>query len=147
MIYLDHHKWLVESNLLTDEMKDNIGMGGYCLIEDTIEAATSIDFINNTVHYRLVLPEELYENLALLNKYEKTKKLGFFEMRRLKKFLEKKKLNDESGMGYRLEEIANTFIRSYLSNKWSAKVDYISAKKYDGKKDLWLYSESDLQSN
>jgi len=147
MIYLDHHKWLVESNLLTDEMKDNIGMGGYCLVEDTIEAATSIDFINNKVHYRLVLPEELCNNLDLLNKYEKTKKLGFFEMRRLKKFLEKKKQNDDSGMGYRLEEIANAFVKTYLTNKWSAKVDYISASKYDGKKDLWLYSESDLRSN
>jgi len=147
MIYLDHHKWLVESNLLTEEMKDNIAMGGYCLIEDTIEAVTSLDFENFTVKYRLVLPDRLCKNLQLLRKYKENRSIGFFEMRKLKKFILSKKNNDDTGMGYDLDKIANSFVKAYLNNKWSAKVDYINANNYDGSKNLWLYSESDLESN
>lgn len=146
MNFIDHHSWLVESNLLTDEMKDNVAMGAYCLVEEVVEASTSIDFETNTVHYRLLLPEHLCKGLRLLNRYENGNDLGFFEYRRLKKFLEKKKQNDESGFGYKLEEIANRFIRSYLNDKWSAKVDFKSVNDDDGKANLWLHREDNQQS-
>lgn len=147
MNYIDHHKWLVENNLLTDEMRDNVGMVAYCLVEDVLDSATFMDFENHTVYYRLLIPEALANNLALLKRYEDGDDLGFFEMRRLKKFLEKKKQNDESGLGYDLEKIANSFLKSYLSNNWSAKVEFKSVKDYDGEKDLWLHSLDYSESN
>lgn len=147
MNFIDHHKWLVESNLFTDEMKDNIAMGAYCLVEEVREAATFIDFDNHTVHYRLLIPDALAKGLVLLNRFERGDDLGFFEMRRLKKFLQAKKENDESGFGYKLEEIADRFVKGYLSDKWSAKVEFKSVKDYDGEKDTWLHSKDDLTSD
>lgn len=147
MNFIDHHKWLVESNLLTDEMKDNVAMCAYALVEEVVEAATFMDFDNHTVHYKLLLPEELCKGLHLLQKFENGDDLGFFEMRRLKKFLQAKKQTDESGLGYKLEDIANRFVKGYLSEKWSAKVDFKSVKDYDGKAHLWLHNEDDQQSN
>jgi len=147
MNFIDHHKWLVESNLLTDEMKDNVAMVAYCLVEGVIDATTKIDFENCIVSYKVLLPEALFDNLELLNRYEAGDDLGFFEMRRLKKFLEAKRKNDESSLGYKLEDIANKFIKAYLNEKWRAKVDLVSVKDYDGKEDLWLYSEDNTQSN
>jgi hypothetical protein len=76
-----------------------------------------------------------------------TKRLGFFEMRRLKNFLQTKKENDELGMGYKLEDIANKFVKSYLSDKWSAKLEVISEKDYDASKDPWLHSQGDSAPN
>lgn len=142
MIFIDHHKWLVESNLLTDEMKNNVAMLSYCLIEDTVDAATDIDFENKTVSYKLVIKDPLYKNMMLLERYERGGKLGFFEMRRLKNFLVEKAKNDESGLGYKLDDIANKFIKAYFSDVWNASVEYKSEKDYDGKKDLWLSGEN-----
>lgn len=147
MNFIDHHSWLVESNLLTDEMKDNVAMGAYCLVEEVLEASTSMDFENNIVNYRLILPEHLCKGLRLLQRYEDGDNLGFFEMRRLKKFLEKKKENDESGFGYKLQDIADMFIKSYLNEKWSAKVEFKSAKDDNGKAHLWLHQQDDKQSD
>lgn len=147
MNFINHHKWLVDSDLLTDEMRDNVAMGAYCLIEGVVEASTNMDFETHTVSYKLLLPEVLYVNLTLLNKYENKEDLGFFEMRRLKKFLTAKKENDESGLGYKLEDIANTFIKAYLNEKWSVKVDFRSVNDYDGKANLWLHSEDNPESN
>ena len=147
MNFIDHHKWLVESNLFTDEIKDNIAMGAYCLVEEVIEASTFVDFEKNTVHYRLLLPEDLAHNLDLLNRFENGDDLGFFEMRRLRKFIKAKKENDESGLGYKLENIANSFVRAYLNDNWSAKVEFKSVKDYDGEKDLWLHNQDNSQFN
>lgn len=147
MDYVNHHKWLVENNLLTDEMKDNVAMVAYCLVEEVVDTATFMDFDTNTVHYRVLVPEALYNNLMLLDRYQNGEDLGFFEMRRLKKFLKKKKENDESGLGYDLENIANMFLKAYLNDNWSAKVDLKSVKDYDGEKDLWLHSMGDPEPN
>lgn len=146
MIFLDHHKWLVENNLLTEEMKNNVGMLAYCLVEDTIDASTQIDFDNKRVSYKLIISDDLYSNLKLLTEYKDKKDLGFFQMRRLKKFLLKKKENDESGLGYELEDIANKFIKAYFNKEWSAKVEFKSIKDYDGKKDLWLHEKDNQQT-
>ena len=147
MNFVDHHSWLVDSNLVTEEMKNNIGMLAYCLIEDTIEASTDINFEKKLVNYRLIIPHKLFEDLQMLKKYEDTGKLGFFEMRRLRAFLVKKRQNDESGLGYKLDDIANKFIKAYFNNSWNATVEFKSIKGYDSKKDIWLHSASDQQSN
>ena len=147
MIFIDHHKWLVENNLLTEEMKNNIGMLAYCLIEDTIDASTDIDFESKSISYKLIIPDELYRNLLLLETYKNKKELGFFERRRLKKFLLKKKENDESGLGYELEEIANKFIKAYFNNEWRARVEFKSLKDYDGTKDLWLHEKNNKRTD
>lgn len=147
MNFMNHHKWLVESNLLTDEMRDNIAMAAYCIVENVIDAATVIDFEDHTVYYRILLPNDLVKNLNLLKKFENDQSLGFFEMRRLKKFLKEKQNNDESGMGYNLEKIANTFVQAYLSDKWKTKVEYRSVKTHDEAKDKWLHSSDYQQSN
>lgn len=145
--YVNHHKWLVENNLLTDEMRDNVAMVAYCLVEEVLDSATFMDFDNNIVHYRLLIPDTLHNNLVLLDRYKNHEDLGFFEMRRLKKFLKKKKENDDSGLGYDLEEIANKFLKAYLNDNWSAKVDLKSVKDYDGKEDLWLHSLDNSKSD
>lgn len=147
MNLIDHHKWLVDSNLFTNEMKDNLAMGAYCLVENVVDAATFIDFKDHIVYYKLLLPEELAKNLTLLDRFEHGDDLGFFEMRRLKKFLKEKKQNDESGLGYNLKDIADSFIKAYLNDNWSAKVEFKSVNNYDGKQDLWLHSQSDKQSD
>jgi hypothetical protein len=147
MEYVDHHKWLVENNLLTDEIRDNIAMAAYLIIEEVKDAQTRIDFNDAVVHYKLVLSDDLFNNIKLLERYEKTKNVGFFEMRKLKKFLENKKKTDELGLGYKLENIATKFVKNYLSDKWRATVEIVSEKKYDASKDPWLYSQGDTAPN
>lgn len=147
MNFIDHHKWLVENNLLTDEIKNNVAMAAYLIVEEVKDAQTRMDFNANTVSFKLVLPDTLFNNIKLLERYEKTKDIGFFEMRRLKKFLELKRLNDEMGMGYRLDDIANKFVRGYLTDKWRATVIIVSEKDYDASKDPWLHSQGDSAPN
>lgn len=147
MNFVDHHKWLVENNLLTQEIQDNVAMVAYCIVEEVVNGQTKMDFNQSIVHYKLVLPDELFNNIKLLEKYETTGKVGFFEMRRLKKFLQTKKENDEIGMGYRLNDIANKFVKSYLNDKWKATVDIVSEKDYDASKDPWLHSQTDSALN
>lgn len=144
--YIGHHEWLVNNNLLTDQMKDNIAMCGYCLIEGILDAHTSIDFENKVVSYKLLLPIELYDNLKLLEKFEKDEKIGFFESRKLKKFIKTKREHDETGMGYRLEEIGNKFVRAYLNDEWSVDIELFKEAK-DEKEDFWLHNERDKSLN
>lgn len=144
--YLGHHHWLVEHNLLTDQMKDNVAMCGYCLIEEVIDVHTSIDFNEKAVNYKLLLPSDLYDNLKLLEKFEKGEKIGFFESLKLRKFIKSKRENDETGMGYKLEEIGDTFIKAYLSKEWSVSVQ-IYKENRDEKEDFWLRDEGDKSSD
>lgn len=147
MNFVDHHNWLVESGLLTEEMKNNIAMLSFCLIEDTIDASTNIDFENKTVSYKVIISNDLYKNLKLLEEYKNNDKLGFFDMRRLRSFLVKKRQTDESGLGYELDEIANRFIKAYLNKEWTTTVEYRSLKDYNGKEDLWLHGTNNQPLN
>jgi hypothetical protein len=144
--YVGHHEWLVNNNLLTDEMKDNVAMCGYCLVEDVMDVSTSIDFNTKTVQYRLLLPSELYNNLKLLERFNSGESVGFFDTLKLKKFIKTKKENDETGMGYRLDEIGNKFIRAYLDKEWSVSVEIFKAERNE-KEDFWLHYEGDKSSD
>jgi hypothetical protein len=140
--YIDHHQWLVNNNMLTDQIKDNIAMGGYCLVEGVKDVGTSIDFNDKLVHYKIIVPDNLYNNLMLLKKFNSGESLEFFESIRLKKFLKIKKENDESGLGYNLENIGNKFVKTYLNKEWSVKVDLIKESSNEAK-NFWLHSDTD----
>ena len=141
-----HHEWLVGNNLLTDQMKDNVAMCGYCLVEDVLDVNTSIDFNNRIVTYNLLLPSELHDNLKLLERFEKGEKIGFFSSLRLKKFIKTKKEHDETGMGYKLEEIGNKFIRAYLNKEWHASVKLFKEEGNE-EENFWLHNERDKSSD
>ena len=143
--YLDHHSWLVSNNLLTDEMKDNVATAGFCLVEGVLDTAATIDFNNKQVIYRILIPVELHENLMLLRQFNETGKIGFFDSFRLKKFIKAKKNHDETGMGYRLDDIGNQFIKAYLGEEWNVQIELF--KENDEEKDFWLHSEGDPQVN
>lgn len=144
--YIDHHQWLVNNNMLTDQIKDNIAMCGYCLVEEVKDVNTSIDFNSKIVTYRVLVPGKLYNNIKLLERFNNGESIGFFESFRLKKFLKNKKATDESGLGYNLEEIGNKFIRSYLTKDWSVKVSLFKENS-DEAKNFWSDSEGDKLSD
>jgi hypothetical protein len=143
--YMDHHSWLVNNNLLTDEMKDNIASAGFCLVEGVLDSAATIDFNKKQVDFKILVPVKLYNNLMLLEKFNETGKIGFFESFKLKKFIKAKKEHDETGMGYRLQDIGNQFIRAYLSKEWDVQVELF--KEGNEEEDFWLHSEGDSQIN
>lgn len=136
---LNHHAWLVGNNLLTDEMKDNIATAGYCLCEEVVDTAAAIDFNDKVVTYKILIPERLYDNLMLLERFNRGEEVGFFESMRLKKFIQKKKKFDETGMGYRLEDIGNQFIRAYLSKEWNVQIELF--KEGNATEDFWVHNE------
>ena len=140
--YMDHHSWLVDSNLLTDQMKDNIATAAYLLVEGVIDSSTTIDFNEKQVGYKLLLSSDLYDNLKLLERFNNGENIGFFESLRLKKFIQKKKTNDESGMGYKLDQIGTKFVRAYLNNDWNVQVEIFKESKNEGE-DYWLYNQED----
>jgi len=144
--YLDHHTWLVSSNLFTEEMKDHIAMGGYCLLENVKDVSTSIDFNTKIITYHVLIPQKLYDRITLLNKFEKGENIGIFEYLKLKAFIRSKRKNDESGMGYRLKDIGNRFIKNYLNKEWSVEIKLFKEGK-DGEKDFWLRDDGDKSSN
>jgi len=133
--FVDHHSFLVEHNLLTDEMKDNVSMAGYCIVEHVKEVETIIDFNSRTIQYHLLLPNVLCKNLKLLDKFRNGENIGLWNSIRLKKFLKNKReaeiINDFEIAGYELEEIANKFVKNYLNNKWSASVKIYNADNKD----------------
>jgi len=144
--YMDHHGWLVSNNLLTDQMKDNVAMCGYCLVEGILDVNTSLDFNDKKVTYMLKLPSNLYSNLKLLEKFKNGDNIGFFRTLKLKKFIKIKKKNDESGMGYNLEAIGNKFIKAYLNEEWKVSIELFKEDKNE-EKDFWLHNEGNKSSN
>jgi hypothetical protein len=146
-MYVDHHGWLVNNNLFTDKMKDDISMAGYFLVEDILEVYPTIDFNSKTVNYKLILPDKLYKNLMLLNKFKSGEKIGFWEGRRLKKFLENKRNNDDSGMGYELESIANEFVKNYLNENWTASVEVFREESKNEIENFILRGKGDSQTD
>lgn len=148
---IDHHSFLVEHNLLTDEIKDNVSMAGYCIVESVKDVETVIDFNANSITYNLLLPGELYKNLKLLEKFKNGENIGFWNSIKLKKFLRNKReieeINDTGITGYKLEEIANKFVKIYLNNKWSASVEIFNADNKDESKNFGLHDAGDQQIN
>jgi len=149
--FVDHHSFLVEHNLFTEEMKDNVAMAGYCIVENVKDVATTMDFNTYTVTYHLLLPSELYKNLKLLERFENGEKLGFWNSRKLIKFLRTKRevgMADDIGvLGYKLDQIANKFLKIYLSEKWSASVEIFNADNEDESKDFGVHSSGDQPIN
>lgn len=149
--YIDHHSFLVEHNLFTDEMKDNIAMAGYCIVEEVKDVGTTIDFNDKVIKYNLLLPGKLFKNLKLLERFKKGESIGFWNGRRLKSFLKKKReieeLSDTGTMGYRLEEIANKFVKAYLNSKWSANVEIFNADDRDESENFRLRCSGDREIN
>ena len=151
--YADHHHFLVENNLLTDEMKDNIAMAGFCLVENVVDASITIDFNKHVVNYIIVIPDGLYNNLRLLERFEKGDNIGFFDSWKLRSFLKKKRETEEADqdndilMGYKLKDIADKFVRIYLSNKWSASVEIISARESDENENFGVHNPGDKPIN
>ncbi len=144
--YIGHHEWLVNNNLFTDQMKDSVAMCGYCIVEEVIDVRTSLDFNKKLVTYEIVIPDKLYDNLKLLEKFEKGENIGFFKALKLKKFIKTKKENDKTGLGYKLEEIGNRFIKAYLNKEWTVSIKLFKETKNE-KEDFWLYNERDKSLN
>lgn len=149
--FIDHHSFLVEHNLFTEEMRDNIAMAGYCVVENVKDASTTIDFNTSKVTYHLLIPGKLYNNLKLLEKFENGESIGLWNSMKLQKFLKNKRQIEEASssviMGYRLDDIANKFVKSYLNDKWSASVEIFNADDKDESKDFGLRSSGDKQIN
>lgn len=149
--FIDHHSFLVEHNLFTDEMKDNVSMAGYCIVEHVKDVETVIDFNNCYITYNLLLPGNLYKNLRLLEKFKNGESIGFWNSIKLKKFLRNKReieeINETGITGYKLEEIANKFVQTYLNDKWSASVEIFNADNEDENKDFELRGSGDQQIN
>jgi hypothetical protein len=146
MDYIDHHKWLISNNMLTDHIKDTIAMAGYCLLEEVKDVSTSIDFNNKKVTYKLLLPKKLYDNMMLLDRFNKGKKISFLESFRLRRFVKSKNKNDETNFGYNLEEVANKFIKNYLTKEWSTEVSLFKENS-DEAKNFWLRGDGDRSLN
>lgn len=149
--YINHHSFLVENNLFTEEMKDNVAMAGYCIVEGVKDVSTVIDFNANTVSYQLLLPGKLYNNLKLLERFESGESIGIIGSIKLKMFLRKKrKLETADGMGivgYDLNKIADTFLKKYLNNKWRASVEILNADNKDESKNFGIRVAGDQQIN
>lgn len=149
--YIDHHSFLVEHNLFTEEMKDNVAMAGYCVVEGVKDVATAIDFNTNTVKYYLLLPGKLYNNLKLLERFESGKDIGLWGAIKLKMFLRKKrKIETTDGVGivgYKLDKIANDFLKNYLNDKWRASVEIFNADDKDESKDFRIRGAGDQPIN
>lgn len=146
-MYYDHHSWLVDNNLFTDKMKDDVAMAGYFLIENVLDVLPSIDFNNKLVKYNIIVPDELYNNLELLYRFKNGENIGFWKSRKLKKFLETKRQNDDSGMGYELDNIANTFVKQYLNDNWSAEVEVFKEEKRNEIENFILRGKGDTQTD
>lgn len=149
--YVDHHSFLVEHNMFTEEMKDNVAMAGYCVVEGVKDVSTVIDFNANTVAYQLLLPSELYNSLRLLEKFKKGESIGLWGYIKLKMFLRKKrKIESADGdgiVGYNLEKIADTFLKKYLSDKWRASVEILNADNKDESKNFGIRGAGDQPIN
>jgi len=148
---VDHHSFLVEHNLFTEEMKDNVAMAGYCIVENVKDVDTKIDFNELKVTYKLLLPGDLYNNLKLLERFEKGESVGFWNSMKLKKFLKRKREIEEADstgiIGYKLDKIANKFVKTYLNNKWSASVIILNADNEDESKDFKVRDAGDQEIN
>ncbi len=149
--YVDHYSFLVEHNLFTDEMKDNIAMTGYCVVENVKDVNTTINFNTRSVIYQLLLPSKLYKNLKLLEKFENGESIGLWNSIMLKWFLKRKRkidaANNTDVVGYKLKEIANKFLKLYLNDKWSASVEIFNADDSDESKNFRVRSAGDQQIN
>lgn len=149
--FIDHHAFLVEHNLFSDEMRDNVSMAGYCIVERVEDVETTIDFNKRQVTYNLLLPSNLCENLRLLDRFKNGENVGFWNSFKLKKFLKNKReieeINDTGIIGYQLEEIANKFVKAYLNNNWSASVNIFNANNVDENEDFRVRSSGDQPIN
>lgn len=145
--YMDHHSWLVSTNLFTDKMKDDLATAGYFLVEDVIDVYPSIDFNDKIIVYNLIIQDKLHEDLMLLKDFKNGKDIGFWKSRRLKKFLENKRQNDDSGMGYELVKVANKFVKKYLDDNWRAEVEVFKEEKRNEIENFILRGKGDSQTN
>jgi len=146
---IDHHSFLVEHNLLTEEMKANIAMAGYCIVESVKDVTTTINFNDNVVTYNLLIPGDLCNNLRLLSRFENGESIGFWNSIKLKRFLKKKKeidkVDNTGVVGYKLEQIANNFVKAYLNRKWSTSVKIYNADNKDESENFRIRGTEDQQ--
>ena len=121
---VDHCRWLMNSGLANDTIKNQLITYGAITHPDIQAVELTVDFENKTVFYRL------YIDSKLLNKVDKFKELSkatkFWGLYKFKRLLKK-----EGNLNF--NSILDKFIKDYCGLQWKAEVDILNLSEYDDK--------------
>ena len=130
---LNLQRWLIDHNLFTDEMKNNLYVYG-SLVNLRVEAVhVVIDSENSTIHYKLYAPKSLLKDVDNFNKWRHSDRL--FDLWRLQRLLKRERQLD-------FQAILNNFVRDLCGKRWKVTVKLEDVALYvDGPTDDDLRTE------
>ena len=91
--YVDHQRWLMNSGLLDDTIKNQLFTYGAIVHKDIKAVDMSIDVTTKVISYKLFIDKKLSKKIEKLNKLSTSNSL--FSLWRLKRMLVQMKKEDE----------------------------------------------------
>lgn len=129
--YMDTRRWIAQSGIMTDDLKNNLFMYGSILHRNISAVDLTISMENNRVDYKIFIPKDVLKKLhkyeRLLNEYN-ANSLGWYNRWRFANMLSEMKTNEER---LDFEVMLNHFVRDLLGGKWSASCEIISDAHFD----------------
>ena len=112
--YIDQQRWLINSGLITDGVKNQLFMCGSIVHKDVQAVELDVKVEEKVVEYKI------YFNKRILDKVAKYKELStatsLFGLWRFKRFLKK-----EGSLDFR--NVLNKFVSDFCGPKWSATIE------------------------
>jgi len=132
---MDQERWLLNSGLITDGMKNQLFFYGSIVHKDVQAIEVDIDPDNKRVHYKVYVMKDVIEKISRYK--ELSTATSLFGMWRFKRFLKK-----EGALNF--QAILDNFVKQYCGPKWSATCEVRNFDEYID--DIGVESEADGQS-
>lgn len=134
---VDNIRWLMNSGLSNDLIKDNLFMYGYILHKDVEIVDIDVDFEKKTVYYHIYIGNkktiEDYNNYYIYKSKYDSKTIGIIDIFRFKRLLKKYTVtNLEFGKSLTIDfkNILSRFVKDYCGSKWVSTLEVKHSKDY-----------------
>ena len=121
LMYIDHERWLLNNNMISDTAKNTLYLYGALLHTDVRAVELDCDFDKKLVSYQVYVTKKLlkklkaYSQLSLAN--------NVIELWRLRRLLKK-----EGNLNFR--GMLNRFVKDFCGPRWEACLEIRDAADY-----------------
>lgn len=119
--YVDQQRWLMNSGLFNDGIKNQLFMYGSIVHKEVKAVELAIEAEPKLIRYKIYIDQDLIHRRELYKKLAKS--TGLIDMWRFKRMLKR-------GENLDFENILGRFVKDYCGPKWSAVVEVLDIATY-----------------
>ena len=124
---LDHHRWLLNSGLVPDEIKNQLFMYGAIVHKDVLAVDLSVSVEGFLIEYKIYIKKSLLKKIDKFKELQKSSSLwGLWKFKGM--------LKKEGNLNF--DKVIDKFVKDYCGPKWQSTTTVIDYSKYIPDEDI-----------